>query len=207
MNSSLTSWFTMLALTFWMGIPWEAWPFPPRCVTWRAQPPQAAGRDTALSTDTSSPLPFHPPLTSCLSLTLNIFVLLVPVPVSFIFSLKYPDCQHPNSNQREMDIFTLHLTSIFPAWFVFSLILFSPHMPHFTMYFFCHLPPVCILHLISSVALLAVLNYPHGYNNFVQPACVFLANEQLFSFSWSFSLDTIYFFSPNSKFGLLCKAS
>ncbi|XP_030812810.1 histone deacetylase 11 [Camarhynchus parvulus] len=30
-------------------------------------------------------------------LTLNIFVLLVPVPVPFIFSLKYTDCQHPNS--------------------------------------------------------------------------------------------------------------
>lgn len=141
----------------------------------------------------------HPPCPSPFSsffplLTLNISVLLVPVPVPFIFSLKYTDCQHPNSNQRDTYIFTLHLTSIFPAWFVLSLVLFSPYMTHFAMYFFCHLPPVCILHLISFVALPAVLNYPHGYSNFVQPGCVFSANEQLLSFSWSFSSDTIFLF-------------
>lgn len=74
----------------------------------------------------TSPFPFHPSLPSWLSLTLNISVLLVPVPVSFIFSLKYTDCQHPNSNQREMNIFHTSPDFYFPClvcclWFFFPL--------------------------------------------------------------------------------------
>lgn len=60
----------------------------------RAAQPRAAGKGTALGIALSchghrhpSSLPLHRSLPSGLSLNWNIFVLLVPVPVSFIFSL------------------------------------------------------------------------------------------------------------------------
>lgn len=149
MNSSLTSLFTMLALTFWMGIPWEAWPFPPRCVTLGSS--GCRGGTLPWHTHTS-PFPFHPSLPSWLSLTLNISLFLVPVLITFIFSLKYTDCQHLKSNQREMDIFTLHLNSIFPAWFVLLGSFFPSHDPFCNVFLLSPAPSVYLtLHFLCSI--------------------------------------------------------
>lgn len=86
----------------------------------------------------------------------------------------------------------------------FFLCFFSPHIPHVVMYFFCHLLPVWLLHLIFSVALPAVLKCSSGISqvsNAVQPVCVLLANEQIFfpCFLMLFYTDTITL----SQFGLL----
>lgn len=86
----------------------------------------------------------------------------------------------------------------------FFLCFFSPHIPHVVMYFFCHLLPVWLLHLIFSVALPAVLKCSSGISqvsNAVQPVCVLLANEQMFfpCFLMLFYTDTITL----SQFGLL----
>ncbi|KAM6344898.1 histone deacetylase 11 isoform 1-T1 [Alca torda] len=86
----------------------------------------------------------------------------VPVPVLFVFFLNYTNFKHPDSSERGM-YFHISPDSYFSC-LVCSF--FYPPITHFVMYFFCHLSPVCILHLISSVVLPAVLNCSSGIFQF-----------------------------------------